>query len=269
MRSRVGRAAARSCPDARPQRRPPRSGAAGFGNRFHGGIILPRLCLKALPTRGRVRLLLSRSATRFLDSSKEELCSEGTSETPHRPLARCARARHGRRACAHGRHGRRLASERKGNDAHGSDRELRPRGDVRRQQRRQGVYQADRHRGERDRGLRPRAATRPGLRLRQPAGHLLPRQRPGCDVCQGRQPRATRQPEERQVLLSEPARGLHVQRPPVCSAEGFLDARARAQHVLLEEGGADEQGLPEDVDAAGRGGEEAHAVGPGRPLHQP
>ena len=39
--------------------------------------------------------------------------------------------------------------------------------------------------------------------------------------------------------------------------------------ALLEEGGADGQELPEDLEAAGRGGEEAHAVGPGRPLHRP
>ena len=38
---------------------------------------------------------------------------------------------------------------------------------------------------------------------------------------------------------------------------------------LLEEGRLTSQELPEDLEAAGRGGEEAHAVGPGRPLHRP
>ncbi len=45
----------------------------------------------------------------------------------------------------------------------------------------------------------------------------------------------------------------------VCSAEGFLDARARRQHQLLEGSAPDEQGLPDDLEAACRGGEEAHA----------
>ena len=55
-------------------------------------------------------------------------------------------------------------------------------------------------------------------------------------------------------------RGLHVQGPPVRSAEGLLDARARDQHRLLEEGAKlTTQGLPEDVEAAGRRREEAHA----------
>ena len=80
---------------------------------------------------------------------------------------------------------------------------------------------------------------------------------------------APRQPEERQVLLSEPPRGLHVPGPPVRSTEGLLDARARDQHQLLEGREADEQGLPDDLEAAGRGGEKAHPERPGRPVHEP
>ena len=42
------------------------------------------------------------------------------------------------------------------------------------------------------------------------------------------------------TLLPEPPRGVHLQGPPVCGAEGLLDARPRDQHRFVEGCGADE-----------------------------
>ena len=88
------------------------------------------------------------------------------------------------------------------------------------------------------------------------------------DVREGGQPRAARQTQERQELLSEPARGVHVQGPPVCGAEGLLDARPRDQQRFVAGCEADGQELPEDVGAARVRREEAHPLGAGRPLHR-
>ena len=137
------------------------------------------------------------------------------------------------------------------------------------QRRQVRVDEEDGHQGQRHRRIGPRAAARPGLRVGQSARHLLSRQRPGRDVRQGRQPRAARQAEERQVVLPEPAGRVHLQGSPVRRAEGLLDARPRHQHGLVEEGGPDGEELPEDVDAACRRREEADAERPGRSLHRP
>ena len=128
----------------------------------------------------------------------------------------------------------RISREDPGHRAHGADRQLRARGDERRQRRHGRVDEEDGHQGQRHRRIGSRAAARPGLRVRQSARHLLSRQRPGRDVRQGRRPRAARQAEERQGVLPEPEGRVHLQGSPLRRAEGLLDARPRHQHGVVE-----------------------------------
>ena len=151
----------------------------------------------------------------------------------HRGLRACPD--HRRRAC-------RPAEPQGRRHRHGADRELGPCGDLCCQQRRARLVEADRQHGESDRGLRPRSAARPGIRVGQPGRHLLSGQRPGRHLREGGRPRPARQPEERQVVLPVAEGGLHLQGPPVRGAEGLLDARARDQHRVVEGREADERG---------------------------